>query len=153
MTQEKPQPDNAPDAIKPQLPKRLIALMLVYVIASVMGLMLAQSISELSAMLCILTLMLVLGIVGRQKAALYLLRTYSLLQLVLYSLMPIIMYDPENLDSGPTTMDFGLFQSVVPEWLIYSVFIALGMLQVWISFNGKVKAWFKPRVNFNIIAS
>ncbi|UAL42766.1 hypothetical protein K8B83_18395 [Shewanella inventionis] len=153
MTQDTHQPNTTPDEVKPHLPKRLIALMLAYVIAAVAGLMLAQSLAELSAMFSILTLMLVLGIIGRQKAALYLLRTYSLLQLVLYSMMPIIMYDPDNLDAGPTTMDFGLFQSVVPEWLIYSVFIALGMLQVWISFNAKVKTWFKPRVNFNIIAS
>ncbi|MGI2173115.1 hypothetical protein [Shewanella ulleungensis] len=152
MTQESTQPVTTTDAGKPRIPKRLIALMLVYVITSVGGLIAAQSLSELSAMLCILTLMLVLGIMGRQKAALYLLRVYCLLQLMLYSMLPIIMYDPDNLDSGPTTVDFGVFQTVVPEWMLYSVLIAVGMLQVWISFNAKVKVWFKSRINFNIIS-
>ncbi|GGQ10411.1 hypothetical protein [Shewanella litoralis] len=152
MTQESTQPVTTTDAAKPSIPKRLIALMLVYVITSVGGLIAAQSMSELSAMLCLLTLMLVLGIVGRQKAALYLLRVYCLLQLMLYSMLPIVMYDPDNLDAGPTTVDFGVFQTVVPDWILYSVLIAVGMLQVWISFNTKVKAWFKSRINFNIIS-
>jgi hypothetical protein len=41
----------------------------------------------------------------------------------------------------------------VPDWLIYSVLITLGIIQVWISFNAKVKAWFKPRMNLNIMSS
>ncbi|MFT6133405.1 hypothetical protein [Shewanella sp. AC34-MNA-CIBAN-0136] len=139
--------------VKPRLPKRLIALMVIYTLSSVSGLMAASSLSELSAMLCILTLMMVLAIIGRQKAGLYLLRVYCLLQLLLYSLLPIIMYDPDNLVAGPTTFDFGLFQAVVPDWLIYSVLITLGIIQVWISFNAKVKAWFKPRMNLNIMSS
>jgi hypothetical protein len=139
--------------VKPRLPKRLIGLMVIYTLSSVSGLMAASSLSELSAMLCILTLMMVLAIIGRQKAGLYLLRVYCLLQLPLYSLLPIIMYDPDNLVAGPTTFDFGLFQAVVPDWLIYSVLITLGIIQVWISFNAKVKAWFKPRMNLNIMSS
>ncbi|MEH6736474.1 MAG: hypothetical protein V7690_17780 [Shewanella sp.] len=139
--------------VKPRLPKRLIALMVIYTLSSVSGLMAASSLSELSAMLCILTLMMVLAIIGRQKAGLHLLRVYCLLQLLLYSLLPIIMYDPDNLVAGPTTFDFGLFQAVVPDWLIYSVLITLGIIQVWISFNAKVKAWFKPRMNLNIMSS
>ncbi|PKH28081.1 hypothetical protein [Shewanella sp. ALD9] len=139
--------------VKPRLPKRLITLMVIYTLSSVSGLMAASSLSELSAMLCILTLMMVLAIIGRQKAGLYLLRVYCLLQLLLYSLLPIIMYDPDNLVAGPTTFDFGLFQAVVPDWLIYSVLITLGIIQVWISFNAKVKAWFKPRMNLNIMSS
>ncbi|MFT6124537.1 MAG: hypothetical protein ACJAV0_000673 [Shewanella sp.] len=127
--------------------------MVIYTLSSVSGLMAASSLSELSAMLCILTLMMVLAIIGRQKAGLYLLRVYCLLQLLLYSLLPIIMYDPDNLVAGPTTFDFGLFQAVVPDWLIYSVLITLGIIQVWISFNAKVKAWFKPRMNLNIMSS
>lgn len=139
--------------VKPRLPKRLIGLMVIYILSSISGLMAASSLSELSAMLCILTLMMVLAIIGRQKAGLYLLRVYCLLQLLLYSLLPIIMYDPDNLVAGPTTFDFGLFQAVVPDWLIYSVLITLGIVQVWISFNTKVKAWFKPRMNLNIMSS
>ncbi|QDE30371.1 hypothetical protein [Shewanella polaris] len=140
-------------AIKPYLPKRLIALLVVYTLSAISGLIAANSLADLSAMLCILTLMMVLAILGRQKAGLYLLRVYCVLQLLLYSLLPIIMYDPDNLVAGPTTFDFGFFQTVVADWVIYSVLIALGIIQVWISFNAKVKAWFKPRMNLNIMSS
>jgi hypothetical protein len=145
--------DEAKIPVKPHLPKRLIALMIIYTLAAISGLMAVNSISELSAMLCILTLMMVLAIIGRQKAGLYLLRVYCVLQLLLYSVLPIIMYDPDNLVAGPTTFDFGFFQTVVADWVIYSVLIALGIIQVWISFNAKVKAWFKPRMNLNIMSS
>jgi len=145
--------DQAHSVAKPHLPKRLIGLMIVYTLSAISGLYAANSLSELSAMLCILTLMMVLAIIGRQKAGLYLLRVYCVLQLLLYSVLPIIMYDPDNLVAGPTTFDFGLFQTVVADWVIYSVLIALGIIQVWISFNVKVKAWFKPRMNFNIMSS
>jgi hypothetical protein len=145
--------DEAKIPVKPHLPKRLIGLMIIYTLAAISGLMAANSVSELSAMLCILTLMMVLAIMGRQKAGLYLLRVYCVLQLLLYSVLPIIMYDPNNLVAGPTTFDFGLFQAVVADWVIYSVLITLGIIQVWISFNAKVKAWFKPRMNLNIMSS
>ncbi|AZG35233.1 MULTISPECIES: hypothetical protein [Shewanella] len=145
--------DEAKIPVKPHLPKRLIGLMIIYTLAAISGLMAVNSISELSAMLCILTLMMVLAIIGRQKAGLYLLRVYCVLQLLLYSVLPIIMYDPDNLVAGPTTFDFGFFQTVVADWVIYSVLIALGIIQVWISFNAKVKAWFKPRMNLNIMSS
>ena len=150
---EATQVNEANTAIKPRLPKRLIALMVIYILLAISGLMAAKSVSDLDAMLCILTLMMALAIFGRQKAGLYLLRVYCLLQLLSYSLLPIIMYDPDNLVAGPTTFDFGLFQAVVPDWLIYSVLIAIGIIQVWISFNAKVKAWFKPRMNLNIMSS
>ncbi|MGK0410423.1 MAG: hypothetical protein ACJASB_002600 [Shewanella psychromarinicola] len=145
--------DEANIPVKPHLPKRLIGLMIIYTLAAISGLMAVNSMSELSAMLCILTLMMVLAIMGRQKAGLYLLRVYCVLQLLLYSVLPIIMYDPDNLVAGPTTFDFGFFQTVVADWVIYSVLIALGIIQVWISFNAKVKAWFKPRMNLNIMSS
>ncbi|MCL1113298.1 hypothetical protein L2703_06745 [Shewanella basaltis] len=140
------------DTASTRLPKRLMGLMLVYTLLSISGLIATQSLSELSSMLCILTLLMVVAIMGKQKAALYLLRVYCLLQLMIYSMLPIIMYEPDNLDTSPTTMDFGVFQTVVPDWLLYGVLIAVGMLQVWISFNAKVKMWFKSRINFNIIS-
>ncbi|MGX9463268.1 hypothetical protein ACWXWU_18835 [Shewanella sp. A14] len=153
MTNINPDTGEASIVIKPRLPKRLIALMVIYTLSAISGLMAADSLSDLSAMLCILTLLMVLAIIGRQKAGLYILRVYCMLQLMLYSLLPIIMYDPDNLVAGPTTFDFGLFQTVVADWVIYSVLITLGIIQVWISFNASVKAWFKPRMNLNIISS
>jgi len=138
--------------VKAKLPKRLTALMLIYAAASISGLLSANSVSELSSMLCMLTLLMVVAVIGREKAALYMLRGYSLLQLAFYSCLPAIMYDPENLVAGPTTVDFGLFQAVVSDWVIFSVLIFIGAAQVWISFNRKVKAWFKPRQSMNIMS-
>ncbi|WP_227006715.1 hypothetical protein [Shewanella donghaensis] len=133
--------------VKPTLPKRLIALLIVYVVSSVSGLM-----AEQGVLLCVLTLMMVLGITGRQKAALYMLRGYAILQLALYSMLPVIMYDPENLVAGPTTVNLGFVQMVLADWVIFTVLIILALIQVWISFNKKVFKWFKPRMNFNIIS-
>ena len=148
-----PQDDQqSPPKTSTRLPKRLIALMLIYVIASVSGLMSATDESKFGPMFCILTLLMVLGIMARQKAALYLLRVYSVLQLALYSMLPIIMYDPDNLVAGPTTFDFGIMQAVVPDWVIFSVLITMGMLQTWISFNKAVFAWFKSRFSMNILS-
>ena len=139
--------NTANNAEKVVFPKRLIALMAIYVITSVSGLMAQQGV-----LLCVLTLMLVLGVAGRQEAALYMLRAYAILQLALYSVLPVIMYDPDNIVAGPTTVDFGFMQMVLPDWVIFSVLIALALVQVWISFNKAVFKWFKPRMNFNIIS-
>ncbi|ARD21527.1 MULTISPECIES: hypothetical protein [Shewanella] len=142
--------DSAPapqEQDKPLFPKRLIALMCVYVITSVSGLMAQQGV-----LLCILTLMMVLGVAGRQKAALYMLRAYAILQLALYSALPAIMYDPDNIVAGPTTVDFGFMQMVLSDWVIFTVLIVLALIQVWISFDKAVLKWFKPRMNFNIIS-
>ena len=135
-----------------KLPKRLAGLMLVYTLASISGLMAAKNISDLGGMLCLLSLLMVIAIMGRQKAALYMLRGYSVLQLAFYSFLPVIMYDPDNLVAGPTTVDFGLFQAVVSDWIIFSVLIMIGVTQVWIGCSANVKAWFKPKVNMNILS-
>ncbi|WP_432280117.1 hypothetical protein [Shewanella aestuarii] len=138
--------------IATKLPKRLAGLMLVYTFASISGLMAAKTTSDLGVMMCLLSLLMVIAIMGRQKAALYMLRGYSVLQLGFYSFLPVIMYDPDNLVAGPTTVDFGVFQAVVSDWIIFSVLIFIGIIQVWISFGAKVKAWFKPKVNMNILS-
>ncbi|MCL1141932.1 hypothetical protein [Shewanella gaetbuli] len=144
--------ENTQLTTKAILPKRLIALMIIYTLAAISGLMSAPSMSDLGAMLCWLTLLMVIAVFGRQKAALYMLRGYSVLQLAFYSFLPVIMYDPDNLVAGPTTVNFGLFQAVVSDWVIFSVLIAIGIAQVWISFDKHVKAWFKPRINMNIMS-
>lgn len=128
------------------LPKRLIALLLLYVAASVSGLIAKQGV-----LFCLLTLLMVLGIVGRQKAGLIMLRGYTLVQLALVSMLPMILYDPDNLVAGPTTVHLGQWQGKFPDYVILIVLIILSLLQVWIAFDKKVKAWFKPKLNLNIM--
>lgn len=129
-----------------RLPKRLIVLLLLYVVASISGLMAKQGV-----LFCLLTLFMVIAIIGRQKAGLIMLRGYTLVQLALVSMLPVILYDPDNLIVGPTTVYLGEWQEKLPDYVIFIALIALSLLQVWIAFNGKVKAWFKPKLNLNIM--
>ncbi|WP_198782661.1 hypothetical protein [Shewanella putrefaciens] len=130
-----------------RLPKRLIVLLLLYVAASVSGLIAKQGV-----LFCLLTLFMVLGILGRQKAGLIMLRGYTLVQLALVSLLPVILYDPDNLVVGPTTVHLGEWQGKLPDYVIFIVLVILSLLQVWIAFDKKVKAWFKPKLNLNIMS-
>lgn len=134
-------------ATNPRLPKRLIVLLLLYVVASVSGLIAKQGV-----LFCLLTLFMVLGILGRQKAGLIMLRGYTLVQLALVSMLPVILYDPDNLVVGPTTVHLGEWQGKFPDYVIFIVLIILSLLQVWIAFDKKVKAWFKPKLNLNIMS-
>ncbi|EGM69061.1 hypothetical protein [Shewanella sp. HN-41] len=133
-------------ATPPRLPKRLIVLLLLYVAASVSGLIAKQGV-----LFCLLTLFMVLGILGRQKAGLIMLRGYTLVQLALVSMLPVILYDPDNLVVGPTTVHLGEWQGKFPDYVIFIVLIILSLLQVWVAFDKKVKIWFKPKLNLNIM--
>ena len=130
-----------------RLPKRLIALLIVYTAASISGLVAKQGV-----LFCLLTLFMVIAIIGRQKAALIMLRGYTLVQLGLISMLPVIMYDPDNLIVGPTTVYLGEWQSRLPDYVIFIALIVLSLLQVWVAFDKKVKAWFKPKLNLNIMS-
>lgn len=130
-----------------RLPKRLIALLIMYTAASISGLVAKQGV-----LFCLLTLFMVIAIIGRQKAALIMLRGYTLVQLGLISMLPVIMYDPDNLIVGPTTVYLGEWQSKLPDYVIFIALIILSLLQVWVAFDKKVKAWFKPKLNLNIMS-
>lgn len=137
----------ASTALGQHFPKRLIALLLVYVVASVSGLIAKQGV-----LFCLLTLLMVIAIIGRQKAGLIMLRGYTVVQLGLISMLPVIMYDPGNLVVGPTTVYLGEWQGKLPDYVIFIALIVLSLLQVWIAFDKKVKAWFKPKLNLNIMS-
>ncbi|WP_300478062.1 hypothetical protein [Shewanella sp.] len=134
-------------AVSSRLPKRLIALLLVYVVASVSGLVAKQGV-----LFCLLTLLMVIAIIGRQKAALIMLRGYTVVQLGLISMLPVIMYDPGNLVAGPTTVHLGNWHAQLPDYVIFIALISLSLVLVWIAFDKKVKAWFKPKLNLNIMS-
>ncbi|MGL6124058.1 MAG: hypothetical protein ACRC1W_13860 [Shewanella sp.] len=132
--------------MSPRLPKRLMALLLVFVVASVSGLVAKQGV-----LFCLLTLLMVIAIIGRQKAGLIMLRGYTVVQLGLISILPVIIYDPDNLVVGPTTVHLGEWQSKLPDYVIFIALIGLSLLQVWVAFDKQVKAWFKPKLNLNIM--
>ena len=62
------------------------------------------------------------------------------------------MYDPGNLVVGPTTVHLGEWQGKLPDYVIFIALIILSLLQVWVAFDKKVKAWFKPKLNLNIMS-
>ena len=132
---------------KTTMPKRLILLLILYVAASISGILAKQGV-----LFCILTLMMVLAIIGRQKTALYMLRGYTLVQLALMSILPVVMYDPDNLVAGPTTVSIGELHAKLPDYVIFTFLIALSILQVWIASSAKVQPWFTAKVNMNIMS-
>jgi hypothetical protein len=132
---------------KTVLPKRLIALMLFFTITSISGLVAKQGV-----LFCLLTLLMVLAVFGRQRTALYLLRAYTFIQLVIVCLLPAFFYDPGNLVAGPTSFALGPLTITLPDWIIFSLLIVFAGAQVWVSLNAKVKAWFKPKINLNIMS-
>ncbi len=139
--------NNTAAPTKVNMPKRLIALLAFLVIISVSGLLAKQG-----ALFCILTLFMVLALIGRQKAALIMLRVYTSLQLAIVSILPVVLYDPENLAaSGPSSFAIGSFKAQVPDWIIFSILIVLAIVQVWIAFNRKVSLYFNREVNLNIM--
>ncbi|GIU21615.1 membrane protein [Shewanella colwelliana] len=129
-----------------KLPKRLILLLLFLAIASISGIVAKQGV-----LFCILTLFMVIAVLGRQKAGLYMLRGYTIIQLGLVSLLPVILYDPDNLVAGPSTFRLGDWEGKLPDYLVFGLLIALSVVQVWVAFNAKVKAYCHVKTNMNIM--
>lgn len=133
---------------KTKLPKRLAALCLFFTVASISGIIAKQGV-----LFCILTLLMVVAILGRQRTAMYMLQGYTVIQLGLISMLPVILYDPDNLVVGnPSLFKLGGFEGKVPDYFIFAILILLSILQVWIAFTPKVRAYFNSKINLNIMS-
>ncbi|MCE9677931.1 hypothetical protein LZP69_01820 [Shewanella sp. AS1] len=139
-------PLTAEPVAKAKLPKRLVALLLFLTLASVSGIMANQGV-----LFCILTLFIVLAVLGRQLVGLYLLRGYTLVQLVAVCFLPVILYQPDNPLAGPSTFHLGTWQGKVPDLLVFGLLIIIAMVQAWIAFSPKVKAYCHVRNSMNIM--
>jgi len=153
-TEAKKQSTAAPESkvtakpVKSKLPKRLAALCALLAIASISGIIAKQGV-----LFCIITLLMVVAILGRQRTAMYMLQGYTLIQLALVSMLPVILYDPGNLVVGnPSSFQIGELQGKIPDYVIFALLILFSMLQVWIAFTPKVKAYFNTKVNMNIMS-
>gem|GEM_PF-934591 len=137
-----------PKMVKSKLPKRLAVLCALLAIASISGIIAKQGV-----LFCIITLLMVVAILGRQRTAMYMLQGYTLLQLALVSMLPVILYDPGNLVVGnPSNFQIGELQGKVPDYIIFALLILFAMLQLWIAFTPKVKAYFNTKINMNIMS-
>ncbi|MGS0825329.1 hypothetical protein ACVBIO_05905 [Shewanella sp. 0m-8] len=146
-TDSPPATQSGLSATKVAMPKRLIALLIFFVMISVSGLIAKQGV-----LFCILTLFIVLAIIGKQKAGLIMLRVYTSLQLAVVSILPLVLYDPDNLAaSGPSSFAIGSFKAQLPDWLIFGILILLAIVQVWIAFTTKVGRYFNREMNLNIM--
>lgn len=132
---------------KTKLPKRLAMLCLLLGIASISGIIAKQGV-----LLCILTLFLIVAILGRQRTALYLLQLYSVIQLLIVSCLPLLLNDAGDLliDNYLSYRVVG-FEAQIPDYLVFGILIGLAMMQTWIVFTTKVKRYFNPTINLNIL--
>ncbi len=134
--------------VKQPIPKRLAALCIFFVILSISGLVV-----KLGELFCILTIIMVVAILGRQRTSMYFLRGYTVLQLALISMLPVYLYDPNNLlIENPLTFKLGQLQAEIPNFVIFSILIILAIVQVWIAFTPKIKDYFNTKINMNIIS-
>ncbi|WP_245335332.1 hypothetical protein [Shewanella sp. WXL01] len=134
-----------------RFPKRLLILMVVYILTSVSGLLASDTSNKQSLLFCVLTLMLVAAVFGRQKAALYMLRGYAVVQMAFYSMLPLLM-SGDATPREPTRFEVGPYFIELGDWFIYGLLFALGLWQLWVSFSKSVANCFVRKVNMNILS-
>ncbi|AZQ09523.1 hypothetical protein [Shewanella khirikhana] len=129
------------------MPKRLIVLMLLYVAAAVSGLVAKQGV-----LFCLLTLLMVVAVFARQKAGLWFLRGYTLVQLGMVSLLPFILDQGDDVATGPNTLNLAGMPFEASDYAIFAVLIGFCALQVWLVFTPKVGQFFNRAQNFNLMS-
>ncbi|MDF0533771.1 hypothetical protein KDN34_12100 [Shewanella yunxiaonensis] len=131
---------------KSPFPKRLLLLMLVYALLS-----LTCFIGGFAVMFAMLTIMMLMAIMARHKAGLWLLRGYAIFGLVSSSLLPYVLdLNPQLLQQLQQSRIWPYLANI-PGWSIIAVLILLTMLQLWVVFTPKVGAVFERNINFNIM--
>ncbi|ABL99051.1 hypothetical protein SHAM105786_07955 [Shewanella amazonensis] len=129
------------------MPKRLIALMLLYTAAAVSGIVAKQGV-----IFCLLTLLMVVAVFARQRAGLWFLRGYTVLQLAMVSLLPFILDQGDDVATGPNTLNLAGMPFEASDYAIFAVLIGLCMVQVWLVFTPKVGKFFNRAQNFNLMS-
>ncbi len=133
--------------ISTRLPKRLGALMALYAIAS--GAWLWLNPGNLFA---ILILFLVLAVVGRQKAGLFMLRGFVLVQLAIIALLPVLTQLSEQIQQVATRLQLDANSLSASSYLVMFVLVLMAGIQIWIAFTPKVAAYFNRKMNMNIMS-
>lgn len=99
----------------------------------------------------VLTLMMVLAVLGRQKTGLFMLRGYTVIQLALVCLLPVLIQMSDKLANMLSQLQLGGIEFNPGSYLQLFVLLLLSGLQVWIAFAPKVKAYFNRKMNMNIM--
>lgn len=128
------------------MPKRLLFLISIYLITAI-----SLFVLKIGVIAGVLLIILAIAMIGKQKAALNMLRAFAILQGITLSLFPFILsQDSESISQLlklPPSIAFNSSYDVLAI-SIASVFCAL---QLWFSFSKKVINWFTVNTNMNIM--
>ncbi|MBM7071028.1 hypothetical protein JQC92_03095 [Shewanella sp. 202IG2-18] len=131
---------------KLKMPKRLLFLISIYLITAI-----SLFVLKIGVIAGVLLIILTVAMIGKQKAALNMLRAFAILQGITLSLFPFILsQDSESISQLlklPPSIAFNSSYDVLAI-SIASVFCAL---QLWFSFSKKVINWFTVNTNMNIM--
>ncbi|RYV02682.1 hypothetical protein SOPP22_09170 [Shewanella sp. OPT22] len=131
---------------KLKMPKRLLFLISIYLITAI-----SLFVLKIGVIAGVLLIILAIAMIGKQKAALNMLRAFAILQGITLSLFPFILsQDSESISQLlklPPSIAFNSSYDVLAI-SIASVFCAL---QLWFSFSKKVINWFTVNTNMNIM--
>ncbi len=128
------------------MPKRLLLLVTAYLLLAI-----ALFILKVGVIAGALLVILAIAMIGKQKAALNMLRAFAILQGVTLSLLPFVISRQNESVSQLLQLPSGIAFS--PDYDLLAIFIASALcaLQIWLSFTRKVTQWFSIDTNMNIM--
>lgn len=128
------------------MPKRLIVLIFVYIMLAI-----ALFITQTGVIAGVLLIVLSIAMIGKQKAALNMLRAFSILQGLTLSVLPFVLSQQLESISQLLQLPSDLMFSKNWDFAFISIASALCAIQIWLGFNKKVISWFSIDNNMNIM--
>ena len=128
------------------MPKRLLILVCAYLLLA-----LSLFIFKVGVIAGVLLVILAVAMIGKQKAALNMLRAFAILQGVTLSLLPFVISQQNESISQLLKLPSSIALS--PDYDLVVIFIASALcaLQIWLSFTKKLTQWFSVETNMNIM--
>ena len=128
------------------MPKRILILVSAYLLLAI-----SLFILKIGVIAGVLLVILAVAMIGKQKAALNMLRAFAILQGVTLSLLPFVISQQNEsislLLQLPSSIAFS------PDYDLVVIFIASALcaIQIWLSFTKKLTQWFSVETNMNIM--
>ncbi|WP_133406135.1 hypothetical protein [Parashewanella tropica] len=126
------------------MPKSIIALLLCYFAITA-----ACLIKQVAVIFSIVLIVLAIAIIGKQKAALLMLRVFTGLQVLAISFLPYAASQAN--ESIFKLLELNLSISTTAEYTILGTWTLFCIFQVWVSINQNVAKWFKNKNTFNVV--
>ena len=128
------------------MPKRLLLLITAYLLLAV-----ALFILKIGIIAGALLVVLAIAMIGKQKAALNMLRAFAVLQGVTLSLLPFVISQQHESISHLLQLPPSIAFASDYDLLAISIASALCAIQIWLSFTKKLSQWFSVDTNMNIM--